>query len=503
LLELVLTRGNYSSTRGIACVIAMGLCRISCRVSLRGKEMLIALILWPWFLSVLSVGDDTITVMNNLVFSVTDDAEKMLPGNDISTCNGDAAVDMIAATQQIITRMQALQLRAIHRLSVVRGKAGHAADEVALELTVSRQAGQSQVAFADALCTRLPKTLSALHDGDIDAGKARKVFDVVSPLSDELTRQVDDVIAGRLAGKDPAGIRRIARTAVLKVDPDGALHRAEARREDRRVELLHEDDAMATLTGYLPAEVASAGYRRIDGIARGLNTREETRSMDQLRADVFADLLVGQTDHGTAVAAQVFVHIPIGTALGITQEGCELAGHGPIPGALGREIMNNPNSIWRTVLTDPASGAVLDVGRRRYRPPPALADLVHTRDRECRMPGCHRPAQVGDIDHHQPWAYGGNTNATNLNCFCRHHHRLKDQPGWNYTIDPATREFTVTTPTRRRYGSSIRHDCPQQTTVEKTDHVTPTAPTPRSRFGSCTKTTTQPAEPSPLADRYS
>jgi hypothetical protein len=445
-----------------------------------------------------SVGVGIITVMNNPLFFLADEVEKVLLNNDISTCDGDAAVDMIGATHRMIACLHALQLRAIHRLSVVRGTTGHAADEVALGLAVSRQAGQSQVAFANALSTRLPKVLSALHDGAIDVGKARKVFEVVSPLSDELTREVDDVIASRLAGKDPASVRRVARKAVLKVDPDGSLHRAEARREDRRVELLHEDDAMASITGYLPAEITSAGYHRIDGIARGLNTRGETRSMDQLRADVFTDLVVGQTDHGTAIAAQVFIHIPIGTALGVTQDGCELAGHGPIPGGIARNIMNQPDSIWRTVLTNPTTGAVLDVGRNRYRPPPALTDLVHVRDRECRMPGCHRPAQVSDIDHHQPWAHGGNTNTSNLDCFCRYHHRLKDQPGWHYNINPVTREFTVTTPTSRQYRSSIRDHCPQQTQVEKTDHADRTVPSSRSSFIPCTKTTTRPVEPAPI-----
>ena len=229
---------------------------------------------------------------------LADQIEELLLRKRTSANRGDSAVEMIGATQRIIARMQSLQLRSIHGLSLVRGKSGHAADEVALELAVSRQSGQMQVAFAEALCTRLPKVLSALHNGDIDASKARKVFEVISPLSDELTREVDDAIAGRLTGKDPASIRRIARKAVLKVDPDGSQNRAEARREDRCVELSHQDDAMASLIGYLPAELASAGYRRIDGIARGLKTREETRSMDQLRADVFADLLVGKSDHG-------------------------------------------------------------------------------------------------------------------------------------------------------------------------------------------------------------
>src|SRR5215217_682138 len=437
--------------------------------------------------------------MNNPMFFVADEAIQVLLDNDISALSADSTVEMIGTTQRMISRLQSLQLRSIHNLSVVRGKTGHSADEVALELAVSRQSGQMQVAFAEALCTRLPKVLSAMESGDLDASKARKVCEVISPLSDELTRRVDDAIAGRLAGKDPASIRRIARKAVLKVDPDGSQNRAEARRKDRCVELTHEDDAMASLTGYLPAEVASAGYQRINALARGLKTREETRSLDQLRADVFADLLVGKSDHGTNLAPQVFIHMPIGTALGITDEGCELAGHGPIPGSIGRQIMNDPGSVWRKVLTDPVSGAVLDVGRTRYRPPQALADLVQARDRECRMPGCHRPAHVGDIDHYQPWAKGGETNQSNLDCYCRYHHRLKDQPGWRYDLNPETGEFTVTTPTSRHYSSETeRNDHPQRVEVEKSDHIAPEVPTPRPWLTHCRKSTTQSEESAPF-----
>ncbi|WP_309343985.1 DUF222 domain-containing protein, partial [Actinomyces oris] len=36
---------------------------------------------------------------------------------------------------------------------------------------------------------------------------------------------------------------------------------------------------------------------------------------------------------------------------------------------------------WRRLVTDPASGVVIDVGRSRYRPPAGLADLVRARDR--------------------------------------------------------------------------------------------------------------------------
>lgn len=160
--------------------------------------------------------------------------------------------------------------------------------------------------------------------------------------------------------------------------------------------------------------------------------------------------------------------------------------------------MNQPNSVWRKVLTDRTSGAVLDVGRTQYRPPQALADLVHARDRECRMPGCHRPAFTGDIDHHQPWAKDGETNTSNLDCYCRYHHRLKDQPGWHYNIDPETGEFTVTTPTSRHYRSNLERNVrPQQLEVEKSDHA---VPAPRPWLTHRSKSAAQSDEPAPFQE---
>src|SRR4051794_5498814 len=69
--------------------------------------------------------------MNNSMNSLADQVEELLLGKVISVSSGDAAVEVIGTTQRIIARMQSLQLQAIHCLSVVRGKSGHAADEVA------------------------------------------------------------------------------------------------------------------------------------------------------------------------------------------------------------------------------------------------------------------------------------------------------------------------------------------------------------------------------------
>ena len=118
--------------------------------------------------------------------------------------------------------------------------------------------------------------------------------------------------------------------------------------------------------------------------------------------------------------------------------------------------MQDPHSVWRKVTCDPISGAVLDVGRTRYKPPAALDDFVRARDRECRVPGCRRPAQRCDADHNRDFGRGknGTTADRNLCCLCRYHHRLKDVDGWDFQLNQETGELTITTPTGRTHTSS-------------------------------------------------
>ena len=86
-------------------------------------------------------------------------------------------------------------------------------------------------------------------------------------------------------------------------------------------------------------------------------------------------------------------------------------------------------AAWRHVLTDRATGALLDVGSWSYRPPAALARHVRTRDVTCRFPGCSVPARDCDLDHLIPFPVGP-TSADNLHALCRRHHRLKHDDNW-------------------------------------------------------------------------
>jgi hypothetical protein len=75
------------------------------------------------------------------------------------------------------------------------------------------------------------------------------------------------------------------------------------------------------------------------------------------------------------------------------------------------------------------SGAIIDVGRRTRKPPPALRRALRERDRgRCQYPGCasHRT----DAHHIRHWANGGQTSLANLISFCKGHHRLVHENGY-------------------------------------------------------------------------
>jgi hypothetical protein len=166
--------------------------------------------------------------------------------------------------------------------------------------------------------------------------------------------------------------------------------------------------------------------------------------------------------------AEVRVTIPASTLLGLDDQPAHLDGHGPIDAVAARALA--AGGVWQRVVTDPLTDRVLDVGRERYRPPAALAELVRTRDGTCAAPGCTVPACGCDLDHTEefhpqpgadPDAPLGRTDADNLGPLCHRHHRLKTDGGFRLRqIQPGLFEWI--TPTGHRYltrpGTGQSHD---------------------------------------------
>jgi hypothetical protein len=101
----------------------------------------------------------------------------------------------------------------------------------------------------------------------------------------------------------------------------------------------------------------------------------------------------------------------------------ELEGYGPITPDVARALALG--GTWQRLVTDPATGALLDVGRTRYQPPAELAAFVRERDGTCVRPGCGVSARSCELDHTVPWSQGGTTAVVNLGALCERDHAIK------------------------------------------------------------------------------
>ncbi|GAA5106902.1 HNH endonuclease signature motif containing protein [Haloechinothrix salitolerans] len=370
-----------------------------------------------------------------------------LGGVEWTEFEADALVEVAKLSQRLIGRVQAVQLKAVAELRKRRGNARETADEVGLALAVGRHQADRQIELATQITRRFPRLLAALERGDVDASKAEKVVETGVLLSDEHADQLDADMEPILNGRDGAAIQRSARYRVDKLDPDGAAERVRRSRENRKLELHFTENGMADLCAYLPADTAAAIYGRIDAIAKSDKTRRDERSLDAIRADVLTELLLGKRHSYKQV--QIQVTVPVTTLLGARELPGDLEGYGPIPADIAREMAADPCCTWRRILTDPPTGQLLEMGRKRYKPPAQLGDYVRARDQRCLVPGCNRPSRRCDTDHSIEWRYQGTTDAKLLVCLCRRHHRLKDRPGWSFEFNDDT--LTITTPTGRKY----------------------------------------------------
>ena len=164
----------------------------------------------------------------------------------------------------------------------------------------------------------------------------------------------------------------------------------------------------------------------------GYGTLEhDTRTLDQLRADLLADLLLttapsSSTDTDLAsIRATVQVTI---AATALANDGsdaddamAELNGHGPMSSAIARILAGRATS-WDRVFLDPG-GMVVETDN--YVPTAGMKRFLHARDQHCRFPGCRAPAHRCQIDHNHDHAKGGPTALSNLSLFCTSHHPLK------------------------------------------------------------------------------
>ncbi|MCL1594618.1 MAG: HNH endonuclease [Actinomycetia bacterium] len=308
-----------------------------------------------------------------------------------------------------------------------------AAAEIRVALHLTCRTSDIEMSFALGLKQRLPRLADMLAAGLIDIRRAKGIDRATTHLSDSAAQAVLDRIADDVpeltTGQIMARIRRLC----IEVDIDDAERRFDQAVGDRRISAEATESGTANLVGVdLPPDRVAAAMDRINAIAKSLRTRSELRTMDQLRADVYLDLLDG-TDLHTVGRGVVDILVDLETLTGLKDHPGELAGYGPVIADVARHMVDHADDAqWRVTATDLRTGLATHTVTTTRRPTAAQRRRIQTRDHTCVFPGCRRPARQSDIDHMLAVEDGGPTSDTNLAPLCRHDHRIKHAYGWLY-----------------------------------------------------------------------
>ena len=374
------------------------------------------------------------------------DLARVLAGVDRSRCGGDDLVSLLRARNRQLAHEQAQLLADMvemaHCPTAGVGRTTFPEEfaefELACALTWTRNAAGKQLWFAIDLLRRLPAVHAAMLDGWIDQPKAWIFSEVLLPVEDdEEARRIAELVLPDAAGLTTAEIARRLRQLIAQVDPEAAKRRAERSKEGRRVEAGVDAAGTAWVNAFgMPVQRVAAAMERLDALARAARNGGDERSMDQLRADTFLDLLEGRYAGPAPVMRKGVVEltVPLTTLLGLDDLPGDLAGWGPVCADIARQTaaqQHADRAQWRFRVHD-EDGNLVANGFTRRRPPAQMAAFVRADTTRCIAPGCHRPAARCELDHTIRHTDGGPTHETNLEPLCPWHHDCKDEGGWHY-----------------------------------------------------------------------
>lgn len=307
--------------------------------------------------------------------------------------------------------------------------------EIQVALCLTGVTAGNQLGDAMALRSRVPKVLVALAAGRIDWARARVLVQETSGIGNDLARRVVAEVIEDAAGLTTSQIRRRVRRLVMALEPDAARQRYEDAVEQRRVVADPNPDGTANLLGLdLPPDRVAAIKRFLTHRARKLRRAGDTRSMDQLRADLFMDHLSGSgSGAGSTAKGFVELRVDIATLVGLSELPGEVGGYGPVIADLARQLALDSKDVeWRYAITDPDTGRLHQIGTTRRRPTATQRRYVTSRDPTCPFPRCVAPSGDSEIDHIHEWGRGGPTSVANLAPPCPKHHQLRHRIGWMY-----------------------------------------------------------------------
>ena len=366
--------------------------------------------------------------------------------------------------------------------------------EVAGVMQMTDRAVQRRIGEARVTIEGFPAAVAAWEAGRIVRGHVTAIVDAGVNLPAELWAEFEANAIERCERETPNRVRGELEILAHRMHPRTFAERHEEAAAGRCVRLVPGRDGMSDLIATLPTVIAEGIHDRLTQQARAIiDTRGErasgsdvvatdSRTTDQVRADVFADLLLAgtpalddtrDTTAGPlgAIRARVQVLVPAATLSGADDGPCDLAGRSPIDPATAR-LLAGATHVWQRLFHDAASGVT--VSTDSYRVPSGMRRFLQARDQHCRFPGCRVAAIRCEVDHTHDYALGGRTELSNLAHLCQRHHSMKQFTAWKV---------------RQLKGGVLEWTSPLGRTYRED------APTPAVAF---TPATTHPGDPAPF-----
>lgn len=254
---------------------------------------------------------------------------------------------------------------------------------------------QRDIGDAIELVEHYPATLSRWEAGDITRAHVRTIVDCGAIVPIDARADFDKDAAALATHHSPGRLRRLLEQLADDMHPRSLVERHVDARAERCVRVVARGEGMSDLIVTTPTLLADAVYDRLTQQARVLiDTRAhvdagadvgahscvdaaDTRSIDQVRADLVTDMLLTvapsadptRTDDGPgalgAIRAKVQIVVPVATLLGDDDRSAELAGRSPLDADTARRLAGATRCPWERVLTHPITGAG---ARRRHLP---------------------------------------------------------------------------------------------------------------------------------------
>jgi hypothetical protein len=242
--------------------------------------------------------------------------------------------------------------------------------------------------------------------------------------------------------------------------------------KDRRVSLRPAPETMSRLTGFLPVAQGVAAYAALCRAADSKIAEGDARGRNQIMADTLVERITGQsraddvpveinlvmTDQALFAAETSASDRRRASEDAGADEPAHLAGYGPIPAELARNLVFKPpgtTPMWlRRLFREPRHGELVAMESNRRLFSAGQRRFLRLRDQCCRTPWCEAP--IRHADHITPVEHGGRTAVRNGDGQCAACNFAKQAPGWSATPEPTDsgeHRFALTTPTGHQYRS--------------------------------------------------